>query len=102
MSDLTYLQHKPFTVVLVYDDGSAQGDIRLLPGVAEWSEARVLIHPAGEVDDFIIPASVLDDIKPATPELRHLLGEAEYYVVLHIAPLPDDEKTITARFVALE
>jgi hypothetical protein len=102
MPDLTCLQHKPFTVVLVYDDGSAQGDIRLLSGVAEWNGTRVLIHSAGDGGDFIIPAGVQDEIKPVTPEFRPLLEEAEYYVVVHVAPLPDDEETITTRFVVLE
>ena len=102
MPDLSYLHQKPFTVALIYDDGSAQGDIRLLQGMAEWHDARLLLHPAGDLDDFVVPPAVYEEIKPVTAELRALLGEAEYYVVLRVAPLEDDDEHITARFIPFE
>ena len=102
MPDLSYLQQQPFTVALVYEDGSAQGDIRLLPGVAEWRDPQLLIHPADGLDDFIVPPGAYQDIKLVTDELRPLLGEAAYYVVLHIAAVEDDDEHLTARYIELE
>ena len=102
MKDLSYLQQKSFTVVLVYDDGTAQGDWRLLPGVAEWREGRLYLHSTLDIDDLLIPASAYDEIKPVTPEVRGLLGDAEYFLVMHIAPLPEDAEHITARFIPFE
>lgn len=102
MPDLSLLQHRPFTVALVFDDGSEQGDIRLLTGIAEWRDPQLLIHPTNGLEDFIIPPGAFDDIKPVTPDLHPLLGEAEYYVLLRIARLEEDDELIKARVITLE
>ncbi len=102
MPDLCYLHQKPFTVVLIYDNGTEERDIRLLAGVSDWHDPQLLLHPINGLEDFVIPVAAHEDIKPVTEELRSILGNAEFYVVLPIVPLPDDDDHITARFIAFE
>jgi len=103
MTDLSYLQQKSFTVILVYDDGTARGDWRLLPGVADWREDGCLfLRPSLEIDDLLIPASLYEEIRPVTPEISSIFGEAEYFLLMPIAPVAEDSEHISARFIPFE
>ncbi len=102
MPDVAYLHKKPFTVVLVYDDGSELGDWRLLPGVADRCESQLYLRPALEMDGLRIPERAYEEIEPVTPDVRDIFGEAEYYLIMHVAPMPEESEKIRAEFIAFE
>jgi hypothetical protein len=96
MMDLTYLDQHRFTAVLVYDNGTEQGDWRLFPGLAIWDGKQLLVHNEAGLPDLRIPDTAFDSIMPATPELSDILGDAVYYVLLHIAALPEGDENSVA------
>ena len=101
--DPAVLNGKKFTAVLVYEDGSAQGDLRLLPGVAHWRDEKLFLCPEVDIEEFLIPAHVYDEIKVVTPDFRDILGNAEYFVLIPVPPIADDDdERIQLRFIPFD
>lgn len=88
--DITALAGRKLTVVLAYDDGEER-DLRLLPGIAQVIEGKLMLLPFVEVAKFPVPEECYPAISPVTPEMGDMLGDAEFYVMLPVPAMPDDE-----------
>lgn len=42
-----------------------------------------------DVPEFPVPDDTLDPVKPVLPEAREVLGQADYYTMLFVGPLPE-------------
>ena len=89
--DITALAGRKLTVVLAYDNGEER-DLRLLPGIAQVIEGKLVLLPFVEVAQFPVPEECYPAISPVTPELGGMLGDAEFYVMLPVPAVPDDDE----------
>lgn len=90
MLDFTLIHDKKFAVILVEDDGTEDGAWTVLTGVAKWRDGHLFVHRGMDVPEFPIPDDTLDRVKPVQPTVRDILGEADYYTMLWVGPVPKD------------
>lgn len=89
MIDFTQVHEKKFAVIFVEDDGTEDGKWTILVGVARWREGRLFVFRGLDVPEFPVPDDTLDRVKPVLPEAREILGQADYYTMLFVGPLPE-------------
>ena len=75
---------------MVDDDGSKDGDWVVMTGIAKWQNGHLSLYRGEDTPEFPIPDDTLDRIKPVASEVREILGDAEYSIMLSVGPIPDD------------
>ena len=100
--DISAIADHKLTVVLVYDNETAERDLRLLPGIARLQEGKLLLQPFAQVEIFPIPDECYSSISPVSAELGGILGDAEYYVVIPVPPIPNDDDKITLQCITFD
>jgi hypothetical protein len=90
MHDLAHLHDKKLAVILVGDDGTEDGEWIVLAGVAKWRGGQLFMHRGMNAPEFLIPEETVERIKPVAPDVRDVLEDADYSVVLTVGPIPED------------
>jgi len=90
MRDLSHIHDKKFSVIFVEEDGSEHGNWSLLTGIAKWQDPHLVVHRGMDFPEFPIPDGTLDRVKEVPPEIRECVGDADYYTMLTVGPLPPD------------
>jgi hypothetical protein len=89
MHDLAHLHDKKFAIILVEDDGTEDGEWIVLSGVAKWRGGQLFVHRGMDVPEFPIPQESFDRIKPVAREVRQILEEADYSIMLTVGTIPE-------------
>ena len=90
MIDFTYIHDKKFAVIFIQDDGTEDGKWTVLTGVAKWRDGQLFVDRGMDSPEFPIPGDTLDRVKPVLPEVRAVLGEADFCTILRVGPLPEE------------
>jgi hypothetical protein len=90
MTDFALIHDKKFAVIFVEDDGTEDGRWTILTGLAKWQDGHLFVHRGMDVPEFPIPDETLDRVKPVLPEVREVLGNADFCTMLRVGPLPAD------------
>lgn len=89
MTDLAYLNGKNFAVVILEGDDADSVEGAAIFGIAKWRDGQFFVHHSDEFPDFPVPHDALERIRPVSREVRDILADAEYFVVLNLGPLPE-------------
>jgi len=89
--DLAYLHDHKFAVIMVEDDGSEDGEWVVLSGIAKWRNGTLSVHRGMDTPEFPIPDSALDRVKRVAPDVKHILYDADYSVMLSVGPIPPSD-----------
>jgi hypothetical protein len=87
--NLDYLTGKKFAIWAVSEKKTSETDSAVFSGIARWADGHLFLDRDDNVS-FQLPDDTLERIKPVPAEVADILLEAEFYVSLYIAPLPDD------------
>ena len=89
MIDLTHIHDKKFAMILFQDDGTEDGQWTVVAGVAKWRDGHLFVHRGMDIPEFPVPDDTLDRVKPVLPEVREILEDAEFSIMLTVGPLPE-------------
>jgi len=88
--DLSQLAEKRFAIILVdYSEGK-DDSWSVVFGRAKVAGTRLSVD-RGTGRNFPIPDDTHDRIKAVTPDVASILGDAEYFTMLTVGPLPGDK-----------
>ncbi len=73
---------KKFSIVLTRDEEDALHQAEVLMGTAHWRAGRLWLECAGAAE-IPIPDELLSRVRRVAPELRGILGDPEYSIVLN-------------------
>ena len=62
----------------------------IFTGIARWVDGHLFLDREDN-KFFQLPDNALERIKPVPPSVADILQEAEFYVPIYIAPIPNDE-----------
>lgn len=90
MRDLSHIHDKKMSVIFVEDDGTELGNWTLLTGIAKWRDPHLVVDRGMDFLEFPIPDATLGRVKEVPAEIREFVGDADYYTMLTVGPLPPD------------
>jgi hypothetical protein len=90
VSDFSHIQNRKFAIIMVEDDGSKDGGWVVMTGIAKWQNGHLSLYRGEDIPEFPIPDDTLDRIKLVAPEVKEILEEAEYSIMLSVGPIPDN------------
>src|SRR4051794_12458922 len=92
--DLSYLDGQKFAAIMIEDKGAAEAEWVVLSGIAKWRDGQLFVHRGMDVPEFPIPDTAWERIKPVSPDVKHILNDADYSVTLSVGPIPSDDDPV--------
>jgi len=88
--NLDYLTGKIFAIWAVSENKNGKKEQAVFTGIARWVDGHLFLDREDN-KFFQLPDNALERIKPVPPSVADILQEAEFYVPIYIAPIPNDE-----------
>jgi hypothetical protein len=87
--NLNYLTGKKFAIWAVSKNKKGETESAVFNGIARLANGHLFLDREGH-KSFSIPDATLKQIKPVSKDRAESFLNAEYYVPINIAPIPDD------------
>ena len=87
--NLNYLTGKIFAILAVSEDSKGKTESAVFTGIARLANGHLFLDREDK-KSFPIPDATLKQIKPVPKDKADIFLNAEYYVSINIAPIPDD------------
>lgn len=88
--DLWLVNGKWFAVLMIAETPGGEDEWAFFEGIATWDGKQLLIDRGPGHGRFPVPEDTLGRIKPVDEKFRQVFEHAEYFVGLHVGPLPED------------
>jgi hypothetical protein len=87
--NLNYLKGKKFAIRAVSKNSKEETESAVFTGIARLANGHLFLDREDH-KSFPIPDAALKQIKPVPKDMADILLNAEYYVPIYVAPIPDD------------
>jgi hypothetical protein len=89
MQDFTYIHNKKLAIIMIEKNGDEDSEGVVITGIAKWQNGHLSVYRGEDTPEFPIPDDTLDRIKLVAPEVKDILEEAEYSIMLSVGPIPE-------------